>query len=48
MSADYQAKHRQEGRSLRRKAATRKSAERVLNICEGSKTEPQYLDGKAP
>jgi hypothetical protein len=44
MGSDHQAKHRQEGRSLRRKAATRKSADRVLIICEGSKTEPQYLD----
>jgi len=44
MGADNQAKHRQEGRSLRRKAATRKSADRTLIICEGSKTEPQYLD----
>lgn len=44
MGADHQAKHRQDGRSLRRKAASRKSADRVLIICEGSKTEPQYLD----
>jgi hypothetical protein len=44
MGADNQAKHRQVGRSLRRKAATRKSADRILIICEGSKTEPQYLD----
>jgi len=44
MGAENQAKHRQEGRSLRRKAATKKSADRVLIICEGSKTEPQYLD----
>jgi hypothetical protein len=44
MGAGNQAKHRQEGRSLRRKAATRKSADRILIICEGSKTEPQYLD----
>jgi hypothetical protein len=44
MGADNQAKHRQDGRSLRRKAATRKSADRILIICEGSKTEPQYLD----
>lgn len=44
MGADNQAKHRQDGRNLRRKAATRKSADRILIICEGSKTEPQYLD----
>ena len=44
MGADNQAKHRQDGRNLRRKAATKKSADRILIICEGSKTEPQYLD----
>ena len=44
MGAENQAKDRQEGHNLRRKAATRKSADRILIICEGSKTEPQYLD----
>jgi hypothetical protein len=44
MGADNQPKSRQEGRNLRRKAASRKSADRILIICEGSKTEPQYLD----
>ncbi len=44
MGENNQAKHRQEGRSLRRRSATRKSADRILIICEGSKTEPQYLD----
>ena len=44
MGSNKQAKHRQQGRSLRRKAASKKSADRILIICEGSKTEPQYLN----
>lgn len=44
MGAINQPKNRQEGRSLRRKAAYRKTADRILIICEGSKTEPQYFD----
>ncbi|MDE1891958.1 MAG: RloB domain-containing protein [Betaproteobacteria bacterium] len=44
MGADNQPKARQQGRDLRRKAASRKSADRILIVCEGSKTEPQYFE----
>jgi hypothetical protein len=44
VGADNQPKARQTGRDLRRKAASRKSADRILIVCEGSKTEPQYFD----
>lgn len=43
MGKDDQPKHRQHTRDLQRRAATRQVYERLLIICEGSKTEPQYL-----
>jgi hypothetical protein len=44
MGADAQPKHRQADRDLRRRAATRQRVERLLIVCEGSKTEPHYLE----
>lgn len=44
MGRDDQPKHRQTARDLRRRAARRKPAERLLIVCEGTKTEPLYLD----
>lgn len=44
MGADNQAKHRQASRDLSRKKAKRDTYERLLIICEGEKTEPQYLN----
>jgi hypothetical protein len=41
---DNQPKHRQEQRDLRRRAAVRQAFERLLIVCEGEKTEPQYLN----
>jgi len=38
-----QPKHRQAARELRRRAAQRQPAERLLIVCEGAKTEPLYL-----
>lgn len=43
MGKDNQPKHRQVARDLRRRAAVRKPYERLLIVCEGEKTEPQYL-----
>jgi len=44
MGADNQPKHRRIARDLRRKSAIRNRIERLLIVCEGSKTEPQYID----
>ncbi len=44
MGKDNQPKHRQQERDLRRRAAVREPYERLLIVCEGEKTEPQYLD----
>jgi hypothetical protein len=44
MGKDSQPKHRQQDRDLRRRAAVRQPYERLLIVCEGEKTEPQYLD----
>lgn len=43
MGKENQPKHRQVARDLRRRAAVRQPYERLLIICEGEKTEPQYL-----
>jgi hypothetical protein len=43
MGKDNQPKHRQAVRDLRRRAAVRQPYERLLIVCEGEKTEPQYL-----
>jgi len=43
MGKDNQPKHRQITRTLQRRAAIRQPYERLLIICEGEKTEPQYL-----
>lgn len=43
MGQDNQPKHRQAVRDLRRRVAQRQPAERLLIVCEGSKTEPLYL-----
>lgn len=43
MGKDNQPKHRQAARDLRRRAAVRQPYERLLIVCEGEKTEPQYL-----
>ncbi len=43
MGKDGQPKHRQAARELRRRAAQRQPAERLLIVCEGEKTEPLYL-----
>lgn len=43
MGKDGQPKHRQAARELRRRTAQRQSAERLLIVCEGEKTEPLYL-----
>lgn len=43
MGQDNQPKHRQQARDLRRRAAVRQAYERLLIVCEGEKTEPQYL-----
>ena len=44
MGQDNQPKDRQQARDLRRHAAKRAPYERVLIVCEGTKTEPQYLN----
>jgi RloB-like protein len=44
MGAQGQAKHRQQARDLRRQGAKRGLYERLLIVCEGSKTEPAYLE----
>ena len=43
MGQDAQPKHRQAARELLRRKAQRQPAERLLIVCEGSKTEPLYL-----
>jgi hypothetical protein len=43
MGKDNQPKHRLEARDLRRRAAVRQPYDRLLIVCEGEKTEPQYL-----
>lgn len=43
MGKDNQPKHRQAARVLQRRAAVRQPYERLLIVCEGEKTEPQYL-----
>lgn len=43
MGRDNQPKHRQAARDLQRRAAVRQPYERLLIVCEGEKTEPQYL-----
>jgi hypothetical protein len=44
MGKDGQPKHKQEAREIRRKKASRGMYERVLIVCEGEKTEPNYLN----
>ncbi len=44
MGKDGQPKHRQEARGLKRKVAMRGLYERVLIVCEGEKTEPNYIN----
>jgi len=43
MGKDNQPKHRQQSRDLKRRTARRAPFERVLIVCEGEKTEPQYI-----
>lgn len=43
MGRDNQPKHRQIARDLRRRSAVRQPFPRLLIVCEGEKTEPQYL-----
>lgn len=43
MGKDGQPKHRQAARELLRRKAQRQPAERLLIVCEGSRTEPLYL-----
>lgn len=43
MGKDGQPNHRQAARELLRRKAQRQPAERLLIVCEGSKTEPLYL-----
>jgi len=43
MGKDNQPKHRQAARDLTRRAAVRRPYDRLLIVCEGAKTEPQYL-----
>lgn len=44
MGKDNQPKHRQLGRDLRRRAPIKEAYDRLLIVCEGSKTEPNYLE----
>jgi hypothetical protein len=44
MGKDNQPKHRQKARDLSRRSATRQPRKRLLIVCEGEKTEPQYLE----
>lgn len=44
MGKDNQPKHRQKERDLRRRTAIRQPYDRLLIVCEGEKTEAQYLD----
>jgi hypothetical protein len=43
MGKDQQPKHRQAARTLQRRKAVRQPYERMLIVCEGEKTEPNYL-----
>lgn len=43
MGKDNQPKHRQAARNLTRRAAVKQPYQRLLIVCEGEKTEPQYL-----
>jgi hypothetical protein len=43
MGKDNQPKNRQKSRDLQRRVARRQAYERMLIVCEGEKTEPQYL-----
>jgi hypothetical protein len=43
MGRDNQSKHRQQARTLQRRKAMRQPYERLLIVCEGEKTEPNYL-----
>ena len=43
MGRDNQPKHRQVARSLKRREGKRQTYERILIVCEGQKTEPNYL-----
>ncbi len=43
MGEDGQPRHWQAARELLRRKAQLKPAERLLTVCEGSKTEPLYL-----
>ena len=44
MGKDNQPKHRLEKRNIARKTASRRPIARVLIVCEGEKTEPNYLN----
>jgi RloB-like protein len=44
MGKDGQPKHRQKARDLKRQVAVRGLYERVLIVCEGEKTEPNYFN----
>jgi hypothetical protein len=44
MAQNNQPKHRQQARNLRRQGAKRQPIERLMIVCEGSKTEPNYLN----
>ena len=44
MGKDNQPKHRQFGRDLRRRPPFKEASERLLIVCEGSRTEPNYLE----
>jgi hypothetical protein len=43
MGKDNQPKHRQQARDLKRRIAKRAPFERMLIVCEGEKTEPNYI-----
>ncbi|WP_085316686.1 RloB family protein [Derxia lacustris] len=44
MGRDNQPRHRQAARALGRQKATRQPVERLLIVCEGKKTEPNYIE----
>lgn len=43
MGKNNQPKHRKQARDLKRRAAKRGPYERILIVCEGEKTEPNYI-----
>jgi hypothetical protein len=43
MGKENQPKNRQKSRDIHRRAASRQAYDRLLIVCEGKKTEPQYL-----